>query len=103
MKTIIPKICLLALLVTTFVVLRIREHRGKLPDILLDNLEALAEGEDSEDGYSEKFTRTWQEGPYGSGDNKYYIVNSLTICSGIGVVDCEPDGSSEIVKCNSSN
>lgn len=68
-----------------------------LSDIVLANLEALADDEDGEDGFEQKVTETWQEGPYKSGEQIYYYVYSVTTCLGIGLVDCQADASTEIV------
>lgn len=64
---------------------------------MLANIEALADSEDGEDGFEQKITKTWQEGPYKSGELEYYNVYSVTTCLGTGLVDCEADASVKIV------
>ena len=70
---------------------------AKMTDIMLANLEALTTEEKGEK-FAERCSKTWDEGPfYDMYGKRYFVVYKKTDCFGTGVVDCEPDLSSEVV------
>lgn len=69
-----------------------------MSDVLLANLEALTTDEEKYKKFAERCAKTWEDGPFWDLYGKRYFVQyKIVECYGTGVVDCEPDASSQVV------